>query len=117
MGRAAVQIYKQTVGAVATADSGVQDVEEFHTVVSVVSGITGAITGAIVTNYIDETANVIPVISQTGVAIAGVVVHALGREAGTSPAPVPRRIQVTATTIAAGALTLTIWGIRDEPEV
>jgi uncharacterized membrane protein YeaQ/YmgE (transglycosylase-associated protein family) len=114
--RAIVQIADLPIGASATADTGTIEVDEFHTITAIVSGITGAITGAIVTNYVAEDATNVPVISQTGAAIGAVVVHSLGREAGTSPAPVPRRIRVTATTIAAGALRLSVWGVRDEPE-
>lgn len=111
---------KQLLHAVASlgavVDTGVLDVEEFHTL-GVIVTVTGGASGLVSCYYIDEAGNA--VLYQTGnaIPIGSLLTFSIGREAGGGAYfPVPRRWRFSAVSNAAGAVQLDIFGVADEPD-
>ena len=115
MKRSVSQIYQATSEAGATLDTGTINVEEFHTIYLTIEAATEDGDTAAV-NVVDECGIEHLVFSDTEVPVASPLGYGIGREVGVSTAPVLRLMSFTAAASGQGTVTLTIWGVRDEPE-
>lgn len=113
--RKIVQVARVTATSGATADTGLLELEEFHSL-GVIVTVTGLASGAVTGYAVDEASNQNTYYAVASIPIGGSAALSLGRDAGGGAAPVPRNARVTAVSGASGTVVIFVYGVADEPD-